>query len=410
MTTFLFTSAPLFSHLDWGGYLKTAQELTGRGHKVVWAMEEGEVAERIRQAGVGVAVVETVGFDWHLPPEPHDYAPESWAAYRLQRNFAAWLPQEKVTQATQALIALAQQLQAQVIVSDPFLASAALATEALDLPYAIAGMPAISPVEKVWLPAEGEVFKTGLARLDALCAQFKVSGRHFIQLNAGVWPHSPDLHLSFFSEDWYDWRGDVVLPQNKFVGGARAQPQPPPPPWLDALPPDRPLIFVTLGSAFNYEPEFFNTAIKAVASLGVFAVAATHDAGLTALLAEHFPAELALIRDAFETGYLFPRLRGLVQHGGPGATHAAILHALPQIIVAPGPGQGTQAHLVSRAGLGKFLHLAEITLENLRALIASVVASPQIQANAARWQAKLAALPGIAGAADALEGVAGGER
>ena len=197
----------------------------------------------------------------------------------------------------------------------------------------------------------------GMARLDRLCDQFKVEGRHFIQLSAGLWPHSPDLHLSFFTEDWYDWRDDVVLPQNKFTGGVKNVPQSPSPAWLDDLPSNQPLIFITLGSTFNYEPDFFMTTLKVVSSIGAFAIVATHDAELTAGLSASIPSQWALIQDTIDTSHLFPQLRGLIQHGGPGTTHAAILHALPQVIVAPGPGQGTQAHLVTRAGLGKFLHL-----------------------------------------------------
>lgn len=403
MQTFLFTSAPLFSHLDWGGYLKTAQALVERGHKVIWATEEGAVAGRIRAAGIEVAGVEAIGFSLELPQEPHDYQPESWAAYRLQRNFDTWLPQDAVAAGAQSLIDLAKAHQAQAIVSDPFLASAALAAEAIDLPYAIVGMPAISPVEKTWLPAEATVMEAGLARLDALCSQFSLTGKHFIQLQAGVWPHSPGLHISYFSEDWYDWRDDVILPQNRFAGGVKTKPDSKPPAWLNELPDDMPLIFVTLGSTFNYEPEFFQTAVKAISSMGAFAVVATHDTELTAGLRANIPPELAMIQNAIDLAYLFPRLRGVVQHGGPGTTHAAILHALPQVIVAPGPGQGTQAHLVSRAGLGKFLHIEEITLENLRTLIASVVTDPQTQTNTIAYQAKFAALPGIAGAAGWLE-------
>ena len=63
--------------------------------------------------------------------------------------------------------------------------------------------------------------------------------------------------------------------------------------------------------------------------------------------------------------------------------------------------------LVNRAGLGQFLHLEEITLENLRTLISSVVTDPQLQTNAKGYQAKFAALPGIAGGADWLEAHAG---
>ena len=403
MKTFLFTSAPLFSHLDWGGYLKTAQALVQRGHRVVWAMEPGGVAEQIRRVGVTVAEVPVLGFSWSLPEEPHDYLPESWAAYRLRRNFNTWLPENTVAQGVEALISLAREYQAQVLVSDPFLAAAALASEAMQLPYAIVGMPATSPVEKTWLPAEAAEMKIGMARLDALCEQFKIEGKHFIQLNAGLWPHSPDLHLSYFTQSWYDWRDEPVLAQNKFVGGVKAAVETPPPSWLAQLPDDMPIIYITLGRTFNYEPEFFYTALKAVSSLGAYPAVATYDTELTQALKAAMPAELALIENALEMEHLFPRLRGLIQHGGPGTTHAAILYALPQMIVAPGPGQGTQAHLVSRAGIGKFLHLEEITLENLRTLATTVLSNPQFKAQAEVYQAQFAAGPGIAGGADWLE-------
>ena len=34
---FLFVSAQIPGHLDWGGYLETAAELHRRGHDVLWA-------------------------------------------------------------------------------------------------------------------------------------------------------------------------------------------------------------------------------------------------------------------------------------------------------------------------------------------------------------------------------------
>jgi UDP:flavonoid glycosyltransferase YjiC (YdhE family) len=369
-------------------------------------MENGIIAETIRQAGVEVAEVRTVGCHWDLSEEPHNYSPEDWAAYRIRRNFETWLPPGKITKATQSFLDLTREIQAQAIVSDPFIAAAALTTEALEIPYAIVGAPAISPVEKIWLPAEAKELKKGLNRLDQLCDQFKVTSRHFVQLQSGVWPHSPDLHLSYFSESWYDWRDDIVLPQNKFTGGIKVEPDTPKPDWFVQLPPHQPLILITLGSTFNQEPDFFKTAIKTVSSVGAFPIVATFDSDLTALLSAVLPPELALILDEVDYDHLFPHLTGIIHHGGAGTTHAAILHALPQVIVAPGPGQGTQAYLVSRAGLGKFLHLEEITLESLRSLISEVFTSSAMKANAQRFQAEFTALPGIPGAADWLEEVA----
>lgn len=406
MTTFLFTATPLYGHLDWGGYLPTAAELVRRGHKVVWAIEEGGVAKAIRAGGVEVAPVKTLGWRWDMSDEPHSYQPEEWAAYRLRHNFNTWLPAEKVAEAVQTLLDLAGSLKAEAIVSDPFITAAALASEAARLPYAIVGAPAVSPVERVWRPAEAAAMQEGLARLDWLCATFGVTGAHFIQRSTGLWPHSPDLHLSYFSETWYAQADEPALPQNRYAGGKLSGPETAFP--FDLLPVSAPAVLITLGSTFNQQPEFFQTAIKAVLSLGAFPVTVTFDPDLVAVLTDFFPPELASIHVTLPYAKVFPYLRGVIHHGGPGVTHAAILHALPQVIVEPGYGWRTEAQAVERAGVGQSLHLEEVTLENLRGLMAYVFTDPVIKARARQLQADFAALPGIGGAADWLETLAEG--
>lgn len=406
MTTFLFTATPLYGHIDWGGYLPTTTELARRGHKVVWAMEEGTVAQAIRAGGVEVAPVKTLGWHWDMSDEPHSYLAEDWAAYRLKNNFNTWFPAEKVAEATQTLLDLAAHCKADALVSDPFIAAPALASEAARLPYAIVGAPAVSPVERVWRPAEAAAMQEGLARLDWLCATFNVTGAHFIQRSSGLWPHSPDLHLSYFSPAWHAQADEPALPQNKFAGGSFSGPASAFPP--DWLPPSAPAILITLGSTFNQQPDFFQTAVKAVLSLGAFPVVATFDADLATVLADFFPPELASIHTTLPYAKIFPHLRGIVHHGGPGTTHAAILHTLPQVIVEPGYEWKTEAQAVERAGVGHSLHLEEVTLENLRGLIAHVCTDSAIKTRARQLQAEFAALPGISGAADWLEALAEG--
>jgi UDP:flavonoid glycosyltransferase YjiC (YdhE family) len=64
---FLFTSAPLPGHLDWGGYLLTAAELVRRGHTVLW-VSESRIAHHVERAGVPFRAVEHTGWKW--PPDP----------------------------------------------------------------------------------------------------------------------------------------------------------------------------------------------------------------------------------------------------------------------------------------------------------------------------------------------------
>src|SRR4051795_1562412 len=69
MAKFWFVSAPLFSHLDWGGYLATAQALQKRGHEVTW-ISENAVAGALAKAGVPFVPIRKTGWLWPPPPVP----------------------------------------------------------------------------------------------------------------------------------------------------------------------------------------------------------------------------------------------------------------------------------------------------------------------------------------------------
>ncbi|MDQ7036793.1 MAG: hypothetical protein Q9P01_18750 [Anaerolineae bacterium] len=40
MAKFWFVSAQLYSHTDWGGFMKTAKALHAQGHDVLWVSQE----------------------------------------------------------------------------------------------------------------------------------------------------------------------------------------------------------------------------------------------------------------------------------------------------------------------------------------------------------------------------------
>src|SRR5690606_19976548 len=62
-------SAPLYSHTDWGGFLKTAQALQTMGHEVLWISEESLEAP-IAAAGLPFLAVRRTGWLWPPPPTP----------------------------------------------------------------------------------------------------------------------------------------------------------------------------------------------------------------------------------------------------------------------------------------------------------------------------------------------------
>ena len=60
MSSYWFISAPLFSHLDWGGFLKTAQHLQHMGHEVVWVSGEA-IQAPVESAGLTFTAIEETG-------------------------------------------------------------------------------------------------------------------------------------------------------------------------------------------------------------------------------------------------------------------------------------------------------------------------------------------------------------
>ncbi|MFN8448692.1 MAG: hypothetical protein U0521_08915 [Anaerolineae bacterium] len=132
MAHFWFVSAPLFSHLDWGGYLKTAQALMQRGHMVTW-VSENTLGGALAAAGVPFAPIRKTGWLWPPPPAPDltTIPPQEAVMLRYRRALDTWLSEDLVGDAVQALLELADEMgRPDAIVTDPFLTTAALAAEA----------------------------------------------------------------------------------------------------------------------------------------------------------------------------------------------------------------------------------------------------------------------------------------
>ena len=175
---FLFVSAQLPGHLDWGGYLQTAIELQRRGHDVLWASGR-EVAPFVTTAKVPFHSLDETGWRWPppppLPPTP-DLDPGALQQLRAERALDQWLDEARVERACAELIELGRAYQPDLIVSEMFVSAAGLAAEALATPFVIAGWPAMQP--KV---AAGQEALSALARarLQRLCTRFNLTGSNW---------------------------------------------------------------------------------------------------------------------------------------------------------------------------------------------------------------------------------------
>lgn len=407
MAKFWFVSAPLAGHLDWGGFLKTAQVLHRRGHEVTW-VSGSPVAGAIRQAGVDFAPVRQTGWLWPPPPAPDlsAIAPQEAVMLRYRRALDTWLTEDLVADAVAALVELAGQMgRPDLIATDPFLTAAALAAEALAVPLVVCGWPAQSDLNaERMFPIQKTLGDESRQRLGRLQARFGLSGRYF---SKGPAPSiiSPQRHISYFTESWYQAESATLLPQNAFVGGKPTPPQDEPPDWLTAIPDEQPLALITLGSVFTGDLGFFSWAAQAVARLGLVPivvigwnpVAPDAKAELIAAL----PASTRLL-NWVDFNHVLPRTTLIIHHGGMGTTHAAAVHGIPQIIVPHAADQRGQARRVAQAKIGLNLTAHDVRQGALYEGSRALLRDAQVQANARQFAQALAALGGPERAADLL--------
>ncbi|NWG16020.1 MAG: glycosyltransferase family 1 protein [Chloroflexi bacterium] len=408
MAKFWFISAPLFGHLDWGGFLKTAQALRRRGHDVTWVSEKA-IGGALAQAGVPFAPVRRTGWLWPPPPAPDLSAipPQEAVNLRYRRALDTWLSENLVGEGVEALLELAGDLgKPDVIVTDPFLSAAALAAEALDVPLVVCGWPAMRDLNADDLfPVQQTLGHESQERIARLCARFGLGGANFAK---GPTPSilSSHRHISYFSLLWYQAEADSLLPQTLFVGGSPTPPVDPPPSWLADIPPETPLALVTLGSVFTGDLGFFSWAAQAAARAGYLPVvvigwnpvAPERKAELKAALP---PGTRLLNWVPFD--HVLPRVRLMFHHGGMGTTHAAIIHGIPQIAVPHAADQRGNARRIAQAKVGLNLSALEVQHGGLLDGARAITASARVLQNVRDLAAAFAALGGPERAADALE-------
>lgn len=417
---FLFVSAQLSGHLDWGGFLKTAVALQQRGHDLLWASGK-EVASQLDRAGIALHTMAETGWRW---PPPPPLAPDSFPdgtipdAARAERALDQWLGVERVRPAVVELLDLCREFAPDVIVGENFMSAASIAAEVIDVPFAVAGWPAFQTTTN---PKTDLIATLARDRLAALKTEFKIDGVNWTATDVPAML-SPWLHLSYWSERWFS--GISLLDQTQHVGGAAHR--------VDSLPSDdpsakllngelmsaeardgesimdAPWVFVTLGTSFSSDPNFFIAATHAVEQIDAIPIVALgyDPANLPAGLRERL-APSAIILEQIHFDAVLPSVGAAIHHGGAGTTHALVTHAVPQIVVPHAAEQLHQAYGVARSEVGVGIRPQNVTISALtQVLDQMLVESSPFQNNAQRLQEEFAQLGGVERAAELLENLA----
>lgn len=162
----------------------------------------------------------------------------------------------------------------------------------------------------------------------------------------------------------------------------------------------KPLLYSSLGTAFNNWPEYYPILFDAVRDLDIHVFAA---------LGSIDPASLRDVPANVELGQMVPQLDILSQasvfitHAGMGGTGEAIYYGVPMIAIPQMDEQAVTAGQIEKLGLGKaFLDKNAITAEALKTAIVTLLTDPAYRKTMEKFSADMRSLGGAKASADAL--------
>lgn len=404
MATFWFISAPLYSHTDWGGFLRTAQVLQEQGHEVIWVSEE-PLRGALDAKKIQFEAIEETGWLWPPPPPPDlkGIPPQEAVNLRYRRALDTWLSEDLVGIGIEELVALAERIgKPDAFVIDPFISSAAFVAEKLDVPLIVAGWPATASFEENSLfPVQRDLGSESQQRIQRLCDKSGVKGIYF---SKGATPSitSPLLHITYFTPDWYAQEQSYLMPQTRFVGGKRIEARDKEPEWLQAIPENIPLGLITLGTIFTGDLGFFSWAAIAAAKAGLLPIVVLGwnpiEPEKKQELVRALPKGSRLLNWApFE--HVLPRTKIMFHHGGMGTTHYAITNGVMQLVVPHAADQRIQARRVAQAKIGLNLTAHEVQQGKLDEGANALLEAEWVQENATKFAERMAAAGGVEEAA-----------
>jgi UDP:flavonoid glycosyltransferase YjiC (YdhE family) len=289
------------------------------------------------------------------------------------------------------LLALAAAWPPDLLVREPRLGGgygACIAAERLDLPHAVVAINAIGE----FVPA-GQV----APMLNALRAAYDL-------------PPDPEMAMLYrylrlcpFPPGLQDPALPVPLTTHYLrpMLGDRSGPEELPA-WVATLP-DRPVVYLGLGTALN-KPEIFRAVI-----------AALRDEALTLIVTvgrDQDPADYGPQPDNVQIERYIPlslllsRCDLVVNNAGSGTLVAALTHGLPVVLVPVTADQPENAARCAALRLGRVIPAPELTPELARVAVLDVLGDPSYRRNAERLRDEIATLPGPEYAVALLERLA----
>jgi len=164
------------------------------------------------------------------------------------------------------------------------------------------------------------------------------------------------------------------------------------PEWVRHLPPDRPVVYVSLGTVFNARAGGVFTAV--LEGLGPEPVTAILTIGTDSDPADFGPQPGHVHIERFiPQSLLLPFCDAVVNQGGT-AILPILAHGLPVLVLPQGANQFHNAQACVAAGVGRRLLPGEVSPEAVREAVGALLHDRRLREGARRVQGELAGMPG----------------
>lgn len=381
MSTFLFSAQPSLGHLN--PMLAIARQMRSEGHIIVFTGTAPAKIEKVI-TGSGFRFINirpslyTLGL--LLLPFTSGYV-ETFLALKL---FFCGL-----SHYARAVGDVLDELQPDAVVSDFAFIGACLAAESRNTPYVIVyhaglsfkgpGIPPFGsglPIGRAWGGKE-KLYRFVSGFLERSVDRAIVRARKRLRLSTGEKPclSSPWLSLVLTAEAMEAPRFPLPL-TTFFIGpcftsrqSAYANNFP-----LDQLSPDKPKIYVSLGTVFNKKPKVFSKIINAFVE-NHYQIIVSAGGAFARLRSQRLPSNVLLFESVPQVEML-SCVDAVICHGGNNTVNETLAAGKPLLIIPVGGEQGDNASRVVYLGVGLRADIKRANSHDIGAKVRRLIEEP----------------------------------
>lgn len=241
---------------------------------------------------------------------------------------------------------------------------------------------------------------TLIRQLRTLAARISAT-YHVRKVNLFELANNPGQLNIVYTSKRFQPSGNTFDETYKFVGPSLLPRADAPPFPYEALDPDKPLIYISLGTLFNAQPEFYRRSLTAfVQSRYQVVLSVGRKTPMSSLGA--IPSNV-IVQPSVPQLDILQRTALFITHGGMNSVGEALSYGVPLLVIPQSADQPWVARRVVQLGAGKMLHRADVHPRTLRRVVDEILVNPSYAQASAKLGETLRQAGGYLRAADEIQ-------